>query len=175
MDRELYASLAEILDYPGPGLAARAERCVALLGGAHPEAARRLLEFARCVTAAPAGRLEESYTAAFDLDASCSPHVGHRLLGADARRGTFLARLAGRYRARGFSAGQELPDHVSVVLRFLAHAPDEPDRGELLGDCLAPALASLAAELSRRGHPWAAAADAARLVVERDARAEAET
>ncbi len=175
MDRELYASLAEILDYPGPDLAARVDGCIARLGEAHPEAARRLAEFGRAVAAAPAGRLEESYTAAFDLDASCSPHVGHRLLGADARRGTFLARLAGRYRARGFSAGQELPDHVSVLLRFLAYAPDEPGRGELLGDCLAPALASLAAELSRRAHPWAAAADAARLVVDDDARAEART
>ncbi len=169
----LYARLAEILDYPGPGLGARVDGCVATLRATRPEAARRLEEFARAVATAPAGRLEESYAAAFDLDPSCSPHVGYRLLGPDPRRGVFLARLAGRYRARGVSAGRELPDHAAVLLRFLAHAPDEPGRDELVGDCLVPALATLAQELGRRRHPYAAAVDGIRLVLEADAREEA--
>ncbi len=173
MDAELYRSLAEILDYPRPGLAASVAGCVARMRAAHPAAARRLEEVARALASAAPGRLEESYTAAFDLDASCSPHVGHRLLGADPRRGVFLARLAGRYRSRGFSAGRELPDHVAVLLRFLAHSPDEPGREELVGECLVPALATLAQELGRRSHPYAAVADAARLVLEADAREEA--
>lgn len=170
MGGELYARLSEILEYPGPGLGERVTGCIARLGTGHP-AARGLREFARSVERAPVGQLQESYTAAFDLDPSCSPHVGYRLLGPDPRRGMFLARLAARYRARGFSAGRELPDHLTVLLGFLAHAPDEPDRGELV-ECLVPALASLARELRRREHPYAPVAEAIQLVLEADARGE---
>lgn len=172
MDHALYASLGELLEYPGPRLAAPLAACVARLEAEQGEAAAHLREFARIVERTPPGRLQECYTAAFDLDGSCSPHVGYRLLGADPRRAVFLSRLAARYRARGFSCGRELPDHVAVLLRFVAHAPDEPDLPELLRDCLAPALATLADELERRQHPYAAAAAAVRAVVEADAREE---
>lgn len=171
MGDELYARLSELLEYPGPRLGEQVAGCLARLRTDHP-AARGLREFARSVERAPIGRLQESYTAAFDLDPSCSPHVGHRLLGPDPRRGVFLARLVARYRERGFSAGRELPDHVTVLLRFLAHAPDEPDRGELVGECLVPALSSLARELRRREHPYAPVAETIQLVLEADARGE---
>lgn len=171
MDGELYARLSEMLEYPGPGLGERVAACIARLGTGH-RAAPGLREFARSVERARVGQLQESYAAAFDLDPSCSPHVGYRLLGPDPRRGMFLARLASRYRARGFSAGRELPDHLTVLLRFLAHAPDEPDRGELVGECLVPALASLARELRRREHPYAPLAETIQLVLEADARGE---
>ncbi len=169
MDGAVFALLSEILDYPGPHLRERIEACIATLGAAHP-ASGRLRDFARVLAGAPEGGVQESYTAAFDLDESCSPHVGYRLLGRDPRRGTFLARLAGRFRACGFSSGRELPDHISVLLRFLACAPSDDDRGELVRDCLLPAVASLSRELGRRSHPYAAAAEAVRLVLEEDAR-----
>ncbi len=171
MDPAVFAALSEILEYPGPRLRDRIEACIATLGAEHP-ASGRLREFARVLSGAPEGGVQESYSAAFDFDESCSPHVGHRLLGRDPRRGVFLARLAGRFRACGFSPGRELPDHVAVLLRFLAHAPDADDRGELVRDCLLPAVASLSRELARRRHPYAPAAEAVRLVLEEDAREE---
>ncbi|HET7754370.1 MAG TPA: nitrate reductase molybdenum cofactor assembly chaperone [Anaeromyxobacteraceae bacterium] len=171
MDGELYERLSEVLEYPGPLLAERVTACIARLGPRHA-AARGVREFAQFVESAPLAKLQESYTAAFDLDPSCSPHVGYRLLGPDPRRGMFLARLAARYRARGFSAGRELPDHLTVLLKFLAHAPDEPDRGELVGECLAPALSSLARELRRRNHPYAPLVETTQLVLEADAQGE---
>ncbi|WP_242392816.1 nitrate reductase molybdenum cofactor assembly chaperone [Anaeromyxobacter oryzisoli] len=170
MDASLYTALSELLEYPGPRLGGQVAACLGRLGPRHGDAARRLAEFARAVEGAPRGALQESYAAAFDLDPTCSPHVGFRLLGPDPRRGVFLARLAARYRERGFSAGRELPDHVAVLLRYLAHAPVEPDRAELVGDCLVPALSSLARELERRRHPYAPVAEAIRLVLEEDAR-----
>lgn len=160
----LLASLAALLEYPGPELAARAEAARGLVpaGG---EAARRLEAFGAWAAATPRGRVQEAYTAALDLDASCSPYVGQRLLGADPRRGVFMARLAARYRVRGFSASGELPDHLASMLRFLAHAPDEPDGDELVEECIAPAVASLARELERRAHPYAPVAQALELVL----------
>lgn len=164
---ELLAAFAALLDYPGPELASRAAAVAAPLAPAQGEAAGRLAAFAAWAAATPRGRVEEAYTAALDLDPACSPHVGQRLLGDDPRRGIFMARLAARYRARGFSAAGELPDHLAVMLRFLAHAPDEPDLDELVADCIAPAVASLARELARRGHPYAPLAEALELVVGR--------
>ncbi len=164
----LLASLASLLEYPSEDLAARIASASA---GAseHAEAARRIDAFATWVAATPRGRIEEVYTAALDLDPSCSPYVGQRLLGGDPRRGLFMARLAARYRARGFSPGSELPDHLAVMLRFLSHAPDDPDADELVADCVAPAAASLAGELTRREHPYAPVAEAVALVVGRAA------
>ncbi len=169
---DLLRALAALLEYPGPDLDARVAECEGLLAPAHREAATRLAAFARWQAATPPGRVQEAYAAAFDLDPSCSPHVGHRLLGGDPRRGVFMARLAARYRARGFSAGRELPDHAAVILRFMAQAPDEPDGRELVDDCLAPAVASLARELSRREHPYAPVAQALELVLAGGAREE---
>jgi nitrate reductase molybdenum cofactor assembly chaperone NarJ/NarW len=162
---EVLAAFARLFEYPGPDLAARAAAAKLLLAPPRGDAERRIEEFAAWAAATARGRVEETYTAALDLDAACSPYVGQRLLGNDPRRGVFMARLAARYRARGFSAGCELPDHLAVMLRFVSQAPDEPDLGELVEDCIAPAVASLARELARRGHPYAPLAQALELVI----------
>ena len=142
-ERELYALLGELLEYPGAGLPEAARRCQNLASSLRATAAEALAPFLSFVDSAPLERLEELYTATFDLDPVCCPYAGHHLLGDDPKRALLMVKLQDRYRSAGFDAGRELPDHLSVVLRFLS-IEEDPD---LERDLLAPALRKMAASL----------------------------
>lgn len=146
MAEEALALFADLLDYPGPTLAEHARVCQALVAPEHPEAAALLRSFRAFVEERSLGELEEIYTGAFDLDtlsdldATCYPYVGHHLFGESYKRSAFLVGLRERYRAHGFTVEVEMPDHLAVVLRFLASSPDEDLAAELVGEALVPAL-----------------------------------
>jgi nitrate reductase molybdenum cofactor assembly chaperone len=142
--------LADLLDYPQPGLAASARECRGLVADECPAAAALLDVFAADVEATTIAHMEELYSGAFDLDtlsefaATCYPYVGHHLLGETYRRSRFMVGLLERYQAHGFEvAGGELPDHVLVMLRFLACCDDHELSEELVGEALLPALARM--------------------------------
>jgi nitrate reductase delta subunit len=142
LDRQsqVFGAFAELLTYPAGDLAPAARRCRALLA-ARPAAALGAF-VARAEQARP-HELEEAYSSTFDLDPACAPYVGHHLAGETPKRGIFMARLAEAYQEDGFDGGApsgELPDHVSVVLRYLAAVPSGPRRQALLEDALVPAL-----------------------------------
>ncbi|HEY7536671.1 MAG TPA: nitrate reductase molybdenum cofactor assembly chaperone [Gaiellaceae bacterium] len=141
------ALLAALLAYPDDAVRARALEAARLVAEDAPEAAELLERFAADVEALPPGRLEELYSAAFDLDtlsvaeATCYPYVGHHLFGESYRRSRFMVGLLERYRADGFEVdGGELPDHLLVMLRFLARDPDPDVAEEIVGEALLPAL-----------------------------------
>ncbi len=142
--RELHLLLGELLEYPDPDLAPRAARCRRLLSEAGSAGAAPMAEFAAFVEDAPSTRLEELYTAAFDLAPQCSPYLGYHLLGEDPKRTLLMVRLQEVYRSSGFSTNGELPDHVAVLLRFLAAQQDATLERELVDDLLAPALQKMA-------------------------------
>lgn len=148
--RQLVSGLADLLDYPQPSLAAAAHKCRTLVVEATPAAAALLDVFAADVEATTTAHMEELYSGAFDLDtlsefeATCYPYVGHHLLGETYRRSRFMVGLLERYRAHGYEVtGGELPDHVLVMLRFLACCDDDQLAEELVGEALLPALARM--------------------------------
>jgi nitrate reductase delta subunit len=154
-DRLVLHAFAELLRYPDAGIGARARACARAAARASPEAARRLERFARFCDASAPERLEEEYTAAFDLAAPCVPYVGHQLFGDGPARAAFLARLRAMEREEGFLPGDDLADHVCEVLLFLAAARDHADRDVLLRDGLAPAAEKMHRALEAAGHAWA--------------------
>lgn len=139
-DPRVFQLLADLLDYPRPGLGPVAERCAALLAEQVPEAAALLLDFSAFATDSPPARLEETYTGLFELDASHHPYVGYHLFGESYKRSAFLVGLKDRYRHYGIECGAELPDHLAVVLRFLAVNEDPAENRELIVEALHPAL-----------------------------------
>jgi nitrate reductase delta subunit len=91
---------------------------------------------------------EELYTATFDVTPACVPYVSIHLFGEENfKRAEFMAALLGRYRQAGFETCDELPDHVSVLLRFLAQT-DEAERRELIQFCLLGPLGKMVAALA---------------------------
>lgn len=172
---DLYRLFADLLEYPTPALARQAEECWLRLAVANAPAADLLHEFRRFVEQTPPARLEEIFAATFDLQAVCYPYVGYHLFGESYKRGQFMARLNEGYRQRGFSAGSELPDHVAIVLRFLALGSVDrvPERSEgddfaqaLLSEGLIPALDKMALAFGEpAGNPYAAVIRALLLVL----------
>jgi nitrate reductase delta subunit len=150
---ETLTLLARLLDYPTPRLPDDVTTLVGLVAEDAPRAAALLLLFLDELERTPSGRLEELYSSAFDFDLpteaglSCYPHVGHYLLGESYRRSRLLVGLLERYREHGFEVPEgELPDHLAVILRFLAHAPDSDAAAEIVSEALLPALARMTHE-----------------------------
>jgi nitrate reductase delta subunit len=139
--RQVLESFAELLSYPVKDPTPAARRCRELLQAR--DSADHLSRFVARAERARPHELEEVYSATFDLDPACAPYVGHHLCGEGPKRGVFMAKLADVYRQDGFADGRpdgELPDHVSVVLRYLSAVPAGPGRQALLDDALVPAL-----------------------------------
>ena len=168
MMEKLLALFADILDYPGPGLAERTAeltRGCQEQAGAHAAVEERLRQFQRFVIETPRGKLEEVYTETFDLAAERCPYVGYQLFGDGQNRSRFLQELNARYRSHGFPVGRELPDHLPLMLRFTAACADPAEREEILREAIEPAVQKMiaAATASATGYDPALRALAAAL------------
>ena len=151
---KVYPLFAEILEYPTPSLYACFEECLSILLSAKSEAAGRMRDFQSHLVRAPLTRMQEMYTRTFDLQPACYPYLGYHLFGEDYRRGLFMAGLMKHYRSCDFSPGKELPDHIAVILRFLAQYPGCEGNDELVRECLVPALESMLSGLRNKDNPY---------------------
>lgn len=161
---ELCRLFSTLLSYPSSGYADEARRCLEVTRAARPEAATAMAAFADFVVASPPDRLEELYTAAFDLEPACCPYAGHHLFADPCKRSMMLVRLRQAYGELGFSTGQELPDHVALLVGFLPRLDDEA-RQEMKELVLGPALEKMAEGLRKAGNPYEGLLRAARLAV----------
>lgn len=150
----MYQLLAALISYPGPGLLAELDACTLALTPEAPEAAGLLERFRDAARELGQSGLEEAYIQMFELHAENALYIGHQLFGEDWRRGTFMARLKERYRELGLSIGEELPDHLSVVLRFLEVEQPGEERDELIGDCIVPALHKVLRAIEGKRTPY---------------------
>ncbi|MFQ6046236.1 MAG: nitrate reductase molybdenum cofactor assembly chaperone [Gemmatimonadales bacterium] len=140
VEPEVLDLLASVLDYPNAETRSLCATLAARLTIERPAAGQALEEFRSQAAALSAEELEELYTSTFDVNPACCLYVGHHLFGESYKRGAFMATLNGEYRAREFATGNELPDHLCVMLRFIASGQgDELARG-LVEEALLPAL-----------------------------------
>jgi nitrate reductase molybdenum cofactor assembly chaperone NarJ/NarW len=150
----MYHFLAALLSYPGRDLLATLDDCILALAPDAPAAARLLERFRDTAKELGQGGLEEAYIQTFELHAGNALYIGHQLFGEDWRRGTFMARLKERYQELGLSIGEELPDHLSVMLRFLEVEQPGQERDELIGDCIVPALHKVLRAIEGKKSPY---------------------
>jgi len=150
----LYLLLADILDYPKQTLREQVKECAKLIEKyAGEEAFSKMNAFLSFVEDTPLSRLEELYTSTFDLQVVCYPYAGYHIFGESYKRGEFLANLNARYSAIGFSPSNELPDHISVLLRYLTKLQAEDDRHVIISECLIPAVTKMETHLTG-GSPY---------------------
>jgi nitrate reductase molybdenum cofactor assembly chaperone NarJ/NarW len=153
-------SLAQLLEYPAADFESRLAQAREQLAQwdvdmADPTAtpAWSLDRFANAMLAMPDGCREELYTGTFELSPACVPYISIHLFGEENfKRGEFMAALHARYAELGFHPGQELPDHLAVLLRFAA-ATDDIERHELLEYCLLRPLVRMCGALVK-GNPY---------------------
>lgn len=163
---ELLRLLAGLLEYPDEGLLQQAKSCLDLVAELRPEAAGDMEGFVAYLDGESIDRLEELYTATFELKPQCYPYAGYQLFGdQDPKRSTLMTRLQESYRAEGFDAEGELPDNVPLLLRFVAHTRDEELKQDLEQWVLVPVLQKMAQTLANKNNPYSKAVTAAAAAV----------
>lgn len=140
---ELFKLLAAVLSYPTPALEGQVAKCISILETCQPEAATELEKFQELASSEGQGRLEEIYSAVFDLSPSCPPYAGYYLFGDTHKRGDFMVKLKEDFISHGFDVTGEMPDHMAVLLEFIAVLNDNEEAGALISDCLVPALTEM--------------------------------
>lgn len=164
----LYTLFADLLAYPSRDLFFTAEACLGELRSVHAEAASELEAFHNAIQNLSVEKTEELYTVTFDMQPVCYPYAGYQLFGESYKRGAFMAQLNEAYHAFGYSAGEELPDHISIILRFLGL--DAANRqGEfcqtLLVQGLIPALEKMLKAFPESQNPYVRLMKALQLVL----------
>jgi nitrate reductase delta subunit len=162
----LCASLAPLLEYPGDSLIARAFECRHLIEGAVPDAAREIGRFLEWALNTPRETMEEVYTRSFYISPLCVPYAGVHLFGEEGyQRGALMARFKEAYDAAGYDGGEELPDHIGVLLGFAPRLDGEAF-DELVRYCLREPVRRMARQLERAGSPYLHVLRAAQFVFE---------
>ncbi len=154
-DAQVLLLLARALEYPDSETGQVREELVELLGSSCPEAAKSLRRHMEALGDMSLYAQQERYAATFDVNPAVCLYVGYHLFGDSYPRGAFMARLAAEFQKVGFLFDRELPDHVPVVLRYLAR-PDAVDAGELVDDAMVPALRTIVRAFAETSNPYAA-------------------
>lgn len=121
-----------------------------LLAAGQDDAAASLDAFERAAARLSFQELEDLYGRTFDLSPSCIPFLSVHLFGQESfRRARLMTGLEDAYQKAGFDrteGGNELPDHLGVVLRA-AEVFSEEEWRELVEMVLARPLAKMAGAL----------------------------
>ena len=156
-DRTLKA-LSLILSYPTPELQGAMPEIGAVLASETrlTAAARRgLRPLVQALQAGDIYALQEQYVMLFDRSRTLSLNLFEHVHGESRDRGGAMVSLLETYRDGGFEpATTELPDHLPVLLEFLATRPFA-EAQDTLADA-AHIFEALIARLSRRESPYAA-------------------
>jgi nitrate reductase delta subunit len=151
----MFEALADLLEYPGPGLAQAASRCRDLLG-AYPREAREVGAFAALVRGSDLASLEELYTRTFDLHPPHCLDVGFQLFGESYKRGLFLVKVQRAVGAHAIGHKGVLPDHLPVMLRLLSAVGSEEDPRGLAEEAIVPALGKIREAFKDAENPYRA-------------------
>jgi len=170
---ECYLSLSRMLDYPKGVEGIRAD-CDTVRRNLRIRDIESPLEpFGRFLEAAVPATLEEEYVATFDFNPAVALYLGHHLYGDHRKKGAYLIRLKQEFGRHGFiPSGNELPDHLPLLLGFLAYlarSGEDGVRRSFISECVLPGVERLGAAFSARwDSPWRPVVEAARLLCAAD-------
>jgi nitrate reductase molybdenum cofactor assembly chaperone NarJ/NarW len=146
---ESYQALAMLLEYPQDR-----EAMILCSDGLQSYLEKRGLEpsassFADYLRGSTLARLQEDYLARFDSDPTKTPYLGHHLHDDSKKKATFMIRVKHEFTRSCFSPStRELPDHLSVLLFFLAHLArlgEDERRRQFTAEAVLPGLKKLVA------------------------------
>lgn len=172
---ESYQALARLLDYPGErdGLTESYREVIRFFkeeGIDTPTA-----PFGEMLRVSTLSELQEDYVAQFDFNPAQAPYLGHHLYGDNQKKGAYLIGVKEQFRRFEFApCGCELPDHLTVLLSFLAHLArrgEDAFRRSFIAEAVQPGVEKLLAGCAPRGiSPWLTLVEAVGLVLSSDCR-----
>jgi nitrate reductase molybdenum cofactor assembly chaperone NarJ/NarW len=139
----LYDLFAELLQYPTLATSLKAGHCYERLLVSRTDVAPMLEGFYHAMEQRSLEQMQELYTTTFDMQPVCYPYLGYQLFGESYKRGAFMAQLNEAYHAAGYSAKEDLPDHIAIVLHFVGLNSEDRQGAfcqSLLNEGLLPAL-----------------------------------
>jgi nitrate reductase molybdenum cofactor assembly chaperone NarJ/NarW len=139
-----YRAFAAVFEYPDLDVSGRLDECTSELTVALPAGAELLRKFQEAHREMGTSRLQEIYTTTFDMQPDCALNLSYHLFGEDQRRGIFLAKLKELYELASVDTGTELPDHLCLMLRYVATDAGMATKPDLIADCLHPAVSKVA-------------------------------
>ncbi len=146
------ALLADLFEYPNAQFAERAARIAREVNT--PALIHHLEAFAAELAALSPELVEEAHVRTFLVAPASAPYVGVHLFGEESfKRAHLMSRLVERFRALGFDPGNELPDHLGVLLRF-ARCLDADELSDLVRWCLMLPVTAMHRELARTRNPY---------------------
>ena len=154
--QELCRQFSTLLSYPQQSVVAQAVACSVQMKELNADAADSMKDFTDFLEANTISQIEESFTGTFDLQSLCHPYVGYQLCGESQQRTMFMIKLQELYKQYAFVSGNELPDHLTEVLRFIGSISDQECRQEIIQDGLLPALEKITKGIESEGHPYVA-------------------
>lgn len=169
LTHELYPALAGLLERPGEDLEARLDTACRLAAQVDIGAAERLYVMKQELLAMVPGKREELHTGTFELNPSCVLYISVHLFGEESfKRANLMTGLEEAYQAAGFLRGNELPDHLGVVLRFAPHFSDAEWK-DLVQWVLVDSIRKMHETLVRGNNPYRYLLAAVRALVEIEA------
>ena len=168
-----YDGLARLLDYPqGKEELQKSYDSVATYlrqsGIESPATA-----FGDLVRSSTLAELQEDYVAHFDFNPAAAPYLGHHLYGDNQKKASYMIQVKQEFGRYDFHPSEsELPDHLAVLLDFLAHLArrgDDTPRRQFIERMVLPGLNKLlAASAPRDLSPWLTLVQAAELLCSAD-------
>jgi nitrate reductase molybdenum cofactor assembly chaperone NarJ/NarW len=154
-DRTAWQLQSMMLAYPDASFPDAVRAVRERLPSIAPEAAAPLQRFVDHATETPLSDLAVDYVATFDHRKRCCLYLTYYQHGDTRNRGVALLKLKQAYRRAGLTLGEdELPDHLAVVLEFIAHGEIENGRALLFEHRAGVELLRLA--LTELQSPWQA-------------------
>ena len=152
-DRILCKAVSLLLDYPSVELLDAIEgfRSNETTGWKGGQVVWKCMDY---LVGTPLIKLQEEYTATFDLNPANSLNLSYHRWGDGKERGRALARLSHLYAGAGYEiADGELPDFLPLMLEFIAVGP--PESGCEIMEEYGPQITALADRLAASGSPYA--------------------
>lgn len=168
-----YDALARLLDYPADKNQVQVDYALVSAFLDKQRLDCSISSFARFAAASSLAALQEEYVATFDFNPATAPYLGHHIFGDNQKKGGYMIMLKQEYERWGYTpSGVELPDHLSVLLGFLAHLAKQEQHGvrqPFIVECVLPGVEQLkTAFASRHDSHWRVLVDAARLLCAED-------
>lgn len=153
-DQQLFQQFSRLFCYPNGETGHTVTHCYELLAQKSPAGAEQLHHFKAFVEDSVPTRLEEMFTATFELQPLCHPYVAWQLCGESQQRTLMLMKLTELYRQHNFPAGNDLPDHLSEILRFIGTSNNAHHHFELVVDAIIPTLDKMIGAIEKEDHPY---------------------
>jgi len=175
---ESYDALARMVDYPSEKTGLQSDCNVVSSFMKKQGLDKQILSsFTDFAAASALSTLQEEYVATFDFNPATAPYLGHHLFGDNQKKGGYMIMLKQEFERFGYIPnGVELPDHLSVVLGFLAHLvrrdgdrDGDRSRQKFIADCVLPGVERLnTAFAARQDSQWKALVETALLLCAAD-------